>query len=245
MSLDDTMSTHDAGHDHGHHDSPEVVDSRERFGLWLFIAGDALTLAAIWFTYLYLRGTDTGGHWMSMLGYQGHSYAWYENALNSSSGLPAPTLIHVGPMSAGLIWLVTLVVAVSAAVIWWAEKLLRETKNAKAFSNVALLGTVVVVLAVILSIVQLRHIPSIFVANNDSQVMAYTGYSSAMMIIIAAALFHFVILAFLGLGLAIRAARGAITGEKWYQARLVRIFWVWVAVSAVLTSLLTVMVNKL
>ena len=245
MSLDDTLSTHSEGHDHGHHEAPEVVDSRERFGLWLFIGGDMVTLGAIWFTYLYMRGTNTDGHWMSLLGYQGHSYAWYENALNGSAGLPAPTLIHIGTMSAGLIWLVALVVAVSAGIIWWAEKILRESKNAKAFSNIALLGTVVVVLAIIFSIVQLRHIPSVFQATNDSQVMAYSGYSSAMMMIISVSMIHFVILAFLGLGLTIRSARGAITGDKWYQARLVRIFWVWVAISTLVTTLLTVTVNKL
>jgi heme/copper-type cytochrome/quinol oxidase subunit 3 len=238
-------STDEHAHHDYHHEDPEVVDSRQRLGVWLFIGGDIVILSALLFTYLYLRGVNTDGHWMSMLGYQGHSYAWYENALSSAAGLPAPTLIHVSPMSPGLNWLVALAVVVSAAVIWSAERGLRAMKNARAYSNMALLATLVAVLAVILSIVQLRHIPQIFVANNDSQVMTHTAYSSAMMVIIAVALVHYVVLAFLGLGLTIRSARGVINGENWYQARLVRLFWVWVAVGAVVTTLLTTTVNKI
>jgi hypothetical protein len=33
--------------------------------------------------------------------------------------------------------------------------------------------------------------------------------------------------------------RGAISGDKWYQVRLVRFFWVWVAISAVVSTLIT------
>jgi len=52
-------------------------------------------------------------------------------------------------------------------------------------------------------------------------------------------------LAFLGLGLTIRAARGVINGTKWYQARLVRLFWVWVAISAVIGSAVTTTINTI
>jgi hypothetical protein len=53
------------------------------------------------------------------------------------------------------------------------------------------------------------------------------------------------ILAFLGLGLTIRSARGVINGDKWYQARLVRFFWVWVAISAVIGSAVTTTINTI
>ncbi|MGH9020363.1 MAG: hypothetical protein ACRDV0_05025 [Acidimicrobiales bacterium] len=238
-------STDEHAHHDYHHEDPEAVDDRMRFGVWLFIGGDMVILGALLFTYLYLRGVDTNGHWMNMLGYQGHSFTWYENALNGSAGLPAPTNIAVSPLSAGLNWLTTLAVVASAAIVWSAERGLRAMKNARAFSNMALLGTVVAIVAVVLSVIQLHHIPAIFVAQNDNQVMAYTTYSSAMMAIISVGLVHYVVLAFLGLGLAIRAARGAITGENWYQARLVRFFWVWVAISAVITTALTTTVNTI
>jgi heme/copper-type cytochrome/quinol oxidase subunit 3 len=246
MSID-THSEPDAheAHDGGHHEPREVVDGRQRLGVWLFIGGDMITLSALLFVYLYLRGVNTDGHWMSMLGYQGHTYGWYENALNSSAGLPAPTMIHVGPVSAGFFWLVTLVTALSASIIWAAERGLRATKNAKAYSNLAALATLVTVVGIVLAIIQLRQLPQIFVANNDSQVMAYTSYSSAMMLIEGAAVVHLFVLAFLGLGLSIRSARGVISGENWFQARLVRIFWVWVGISGIIGAAVVTTVNTI
>lgn len=233
------------GHDSGHHEPPEVVDGRQRMSIWLFIGGDMVGLSALLFTYLYLRGVNTGGHWMSMWGYQGHSYAWYENALNSSAGLPAPTLIHVKPMSPSYSWLVTAVTVVSAAIVWIAERGLRASKNAKAFATTSLVATIVVIVAAVMSVIQLRHLPEIFQAHNDSQIMGYTAYSSAMMALIGSALVHLIIVAFLGIGLFLRGLRGVINGENWYQARLVRMFWVWVAVSAVIVSALTTTVNTI
>jgi heme/copper-type cytochrome/quinol oxidase subunit 3 len=213
--------------------------------IWLFIGGDIITMSALLFTYLYLRGVNTGGHWMSMMGYQGHSYAWYENALNSAAGLPSPTLIHVGTLSAGLNWTVTLLTVLSAAIVWAAEKGLRKSQNAKAFSSLSWVAVLVTIVAIALTIKQLQHIPSVFVAVNDSQTMSYTAYDSTMMVIIGSALIHLFLLAFLGVGLAIRSARGVINGTKWFQARLVRLFWVWVAVSAVIVSAVTTTINTI
>jgi heme/copper-type cytochrome/quinol oxidase subunit 3 len=247
MSID-THSEHDAhgAHDEGHHEPPEVVDGRQRMGIWLFIGGDMIGLSALLFTYLYLRGVDTGGHWMSMLGYTGHPYSYYYNILDVKGGsLPNPTMIHVSTLSAGLNWIVTLLTVISGAIIWAAERGLRATKNAKSYSSMAAFATAVTVVAIIFAIIQLRHIPQIFVANNDSQVMAYTSYDSAMMAVAGSAVIHLFILAFLGLGLTIRSARGVINGDKWYQARLVRFFWVWVAISAVIGSAVTTTINTI
>lgn len=241
-----SVDTHSHHQDLSHHEEAlEVVDARERFGVWLFIGGDIVTTSAILFMYLYLRGVNTGGHWMNMIGLQGHSFTYYANLNDSSAGLPAQHLVTVNPMSAGLTWLVTLVVVVSAALLWLGERGLRATKNNKAFSSMALLSAVLAVLAVVLCVVQLHHIPAIFHAENDSLVMAYTTYSSCMMAIVGFAMIHFVILAFLGLGLSIRSARGVINGEDWFQARLVRLFWVWVAVSSVIVSAIVTSVNTI
>ena len=119
----------------GHFLAPEVVDGQQRLGVWLFIGGDIIIVAALLFTYLYLRGVDTSGHCMSLLVYKRHSYNYYENISNGSAGLPAPKLIHVGPMSAGLEWLITAVTVVSGAIIWQAERALRATKNAASYAT--------------------------------------------------------------------------------------------------------------
>jgi len=232
------------GHDEGHHEPPEVVDGRQRMAIWIFIFGDVIVLSAMLFTYLYLRGLNVGGHWMSMWGFQGKSYAQYENLANGS-GLPAATLIHIKPMSASFSWLVTGVTALSALVVIFAERALRVAKNVRGFASLSAIATIIAVVSCVLSVVQLHHIPQIFTANNDSQVMAYTAYSSVMMIFIGSSLVHLAILVFLGLGLTIRASRGVLNVEKWYQARLVRLFWVWVAVTAVIVSALTTTINTI
>jgi heme/copper-type cytochrome/quinol oxidase subunit 3 len=236
-----TDTHHDAhgAHDGGHHEPPEVVDRRQKMAIWLFIGGDIVTTSAMLFTYLYLRGLNTDGNWMRMLGYQGHTYAWYQ----AQSSLPNPTYIHVHPMSPSFNWLVTAVTLLSGLVLWFGEKGLRKSKNAKAFSTVSALATVVVIVAAILSVIQLRHIPAIYFAVNDSQGFGYTAYSSAMMLLIGSTLVHQILLVFLGLGLTIRSARGVINGEKWYQARLVRLFWMWVAISGIVVSAVTTTIN--
>jgi heme/copper-type cytochrome/quinol oxidase subunit 3 len=250
MSID-THNEHDAhghgGHDGGHHEPPEVVDGRQRMAIWLFISGDAITLSALLFTYLYLRGVNTGGHWMSMVGLPGpqtaggHTYAYYENA----SSLPSPQVVLTKPLSAGLNWFVSFLTLLSGLIIWGAEKGLRATKNAKNFSALAWLATAVVVVTVFFTLKQLHSIPSVFVAINDSQTMSYSAYASTMMVIIGSGLVHLAILAFLGVGLAIRSARGAIPGDKWFQARLVRLFWVWVGISAIIGSAVTTTINTI
>jgi heme/copper-type cytochrome/quinol oxidase subunit 3 len=182
---------------------------------------------------------------MSLLGYQGHSYAYYQNVANSNAGLPAPKLIHVGPMSAGLEWVIAIVTVVSAGIVWQAERALRATKNAKSYSTMAAIATVVTLVAIVLTIIQLRHIPEVFVATNDSQGMAYTAYDSAFLAIAGSGLVHLVILTFLGLGLTIRSSKGVINGEHWFQARLVRFFWVWVAASSVVVAAVTTTINTI
>jgi heme/copper-type cytochrome/quinol oxidase subunit 3 len=238
--LDDT-------HAHGDfpHDSPEKVDGRQRLGVWLFIAADVVTVGALLFTYLYLRAVNTQGHFMSMYGYKGslHTYAWWVNAANAGT-LKNPTLIHVGTVSAGLQWLIAAVTVISAGVLWMGEKNLRANKNAKSFSATALVAALIPIVGIIVAAVLLGDLPQIFVQINDSQTMSYTTYDSAMMAILSSTIFHLAILAFLGLGLSIRSARGVVNGDRWYQVRLVRYFWVWVAVSSVVATLITTTITS-
>jgi heme/copper-type cytochrome/quinol oxidase subunit 3 len=229
----------------GHFLAPEVVDGQQRLGVWLFIGGDIIIVAALLFTYLYLRGVNTSGHWMSLLGYKGHSYAYYQNIANGSVGLPAPKLIHIGPMSAGMEWLIAAVTVVSGAIIWQAERALRATKSAKSYSAMATFATIVVLVAIVLTIIQLRSIPEVFVATNDSQGMAYTAYDSVFLVLAGSGLFHLLILTFLGIGLTIRSRKGLINGERWFQARLVRFFWVWISISSVIVAAVTTTINTI
>jgi heme/copper-type cytochrome/quinol oxidase subunit 3 len=242
MATTTLNTSHVDHHEGGHHEPPLKVYGRQRMAIWLFIGGDIITLSAMLFTYLYLRGVNSNNHWMSIVGLpvdKVHTYGYYEGLNN----VPAAHLIHVAPLSPSFNWLATLVGVVSAVIFWAGERNLRKTKNRTTFTWTAALATAVALLAGYMSIVQLRHIPQIYVAINDSHTLAYTAYSSAMMVLIGSTLIHLLLLAFLGLGMVIRSARGVLTAEKWYHAGLVRLFWVWVAVSGVVVSALTTTVN--
>lgn len=246
MSMDTTIHEASLGGHDGHHDSPETKYHREHLGVWLIIVADAVVIAALLFTYLYLRGVNTGGHWMSLLGYKGslHSYADWINLYNNGT-LPNATNVYTPPLSAGLQWLAAALTVVCAGAVWLGEKSLRTTKNVKALSTAAVVAIIVALAGVVVSAIQLHDIPQVFVGINDSITMSYTAYDSAMLAIIGSALIHLVVLAFLGLGLVIRTARGRITGENWFQAHLVRLYFVWVGISAVVVTLITTTINTL
>ena len=237
------MTTTHAEHqqDHGHHEPPEVVDGRQRLAIWLFIGGDVVGLAALSFTYLYLRGTNTGGHWLNVLGYasNGHSSDWFQNQINNNPNFAAPTLQHESPLTAGLTWLITLVVVAAAAVLWAGEGRLKKVATGhKSYATFALVATLAIVAATIFQIIQVRHVPEYFYWKNDAQLFVYTGYGSGILALGISSVIHFIITALLGIGLTIRASRGVITQTKWYQARLVRYFFVWMAVSSVVSSII-------
>jgi hypothetical protein len=47
------------------------------------------------------------------------------------------------------------------------------------------------------------------------------------------------VLALLGLGIAMRTARGRISATAWNHTKLVRIFWVWVVFASALSAAIT------
>ena len=134
---------------------------------------------------------------------------------------------------------------ISAGFIWAAERALRVAKNKSAFSLLAAIGTLAALAGIFIAFHQLAAIPQILSVHADSTVLAFTAYGSTMMIIIGSAAVHLMLLVFLGVGLTLRSIRGAINVENWYQSRLVRMFWVWVAISAVAVSALTTTINTI
>jgi heme/copper-type cytochrome/quinol oxidase subunit 3 len=72
MSLDanpPVLVGHDGHGPVGHgpvgHDSPEVVGDRQKMGVILLIVADVAFVLSLVFTYLYLRGLNTEGGWLS------------------------------------------------------------------------------------------------------------------------------------------------------------------------------------
>jgi heme/copper-type cytochrome/quinol oxidase subunit 3 len=233
-----SVDTPDQLDEAGHHEDPELVERRQRLGLWLFIGGDAILLGALLFTYLYLRGTNTDGNWRHLTGYdfRGFSPAQAQDLLNH---VP-PRRITEGVVSVGTNWAIVAVVVLSALAIWYGESLIRRPRvKASKFIPFAYLAALIALAAVVLEFLQMRNIPEFFQVQNDSQLFVHTAYGSAMLAFGVALVIHLGILAFAGVGLAVRATRGRVWNREWHQVRFVRIFWVWVAASTLLTALVT------
>ena len=230
--------THNEHAESGHHEAPEVVDGRQRLGIWLFIGGDMISLGALLFTYLYLRGVNSGGHWMSIVGMPS------KGITSAGPDTFTPTTLVEQPMANGLNWLIVLVVVVSAALMWLGEKRLRASVNGRgAFRGYAAAATVTAVVAIVLQVMQVRNVPQYWIQSNDSALFAYTSYGSVVLAFGISAIIHFVLLVLLGAGLYVRAGRNVLSYEKWYQARLVRFFWVWIAVSTIVSAIVVTLLN--
>ena len=95
-----------------HHEAPEVVHHRQRLGIWIFIAGDVVSMCALLFTYLYLRGTNTGGHWMSIEGVpaRGRTMEQIQAFLEEGGSM---VINNESPLSRGLAWSIAAVVVAS------------------------------------------------------------------------------------------------------------------------------------
>lgn len=226
-----------------HREAPEIVDHRQRLGIWLFIAGDAIATGALIFTYLYLRAVNTNGRWMSIVGLpaNGRSASTLQGILDNGGSM----INNVeAPLSAGFSWLLVAVLAVCVGLYWLGEARLRSSASGRsAFIALSVLAGVGLIAYIVLSIVQLRHVPQYWRAENDSKLFVYTTYGSCMLALGVSAIIHAIILAFLSFGSATRAAVGVLSHEKWYQARLIRYFSVWVAIASVLLTLVVTSLN--
>jgi heme/copper-type cytochrome/quinol oxidase subunit 3 len=191
---------------HEHHESPEAIAGRQLVGVWLFIAGDAVILMALLFTYLYLRGLNTSQSWM-------------------------PAGVHGA--SALMAWLIVVVVAASAAMMWFGE---RATQRGGTGTPSVLFSAVLALVGVVLSAVAISQVPH--AVNATSGVNQVAGsYASALLAIDVSNLFHLALLIFLALAVASRIKKGLITVSSPTHIRLVRIFWVWVALSVTLAAI--------
>lgn len=191
------------------HDPPEVVGGRQLVGVWLFIAGDAVIVGAILFTYLYLRGLNTAHQWM-------------------------PKGVHGA--SDVLAWGTVLVAAASVALVWAAEVAIRQRASGPV--AMALGGSFLALGAAGMVIVALRNIPQ--AVNATSGVLQIDGsYGSALLAIDVSNLVHLLLLSLLGIGVAVRTVKGRISAQAPVQARLVRIYWVWVVVSIAISAAVT------
>ena len=235
-------STLEHGSEHAHHEDPRTVYLRQRLGVLIFIAGDLVTFGALIFTYLYLRGTNTLGHWMSIVAVPNTAAtkADPQGFLDNGGQM---SLIHEHALSAGLSWIIAAVVVLSALFIWWGERRLKAGAKG-AMTLAGILATLSVMVSIGLTVAQMHSVPQYWRAEADSQLYVYTAYGSVMLALGISALLHALVLLLLGSGVIRRSVSGRLSPEAPYHATLVRLFWVWVAISTVLTTVVvTVFTN--
>ena len=149
------------------------------------------------------------------LGFKGHSYAYYQNLENNSAGIAGSQVdlrrTDVGRLRVG---------HHDRDGRECRGRLVRPSghcerpRTPRRYSTMAAFATVIALVAIVLTIVQLREHPRGLRGRQRLPGMAYTAYDSAILAIAGSGLVHLVILAFLGLGLTIRSSRGSSMASK-------------------------------
>ncbi len=223
-----TTTEHDDAHGDGHadhgeddHHSPVKKDHRERLALWLFISGDALFLLLELFTWFYLRALNTEGLW------RGTSCT---KANPCTDGLGNPIVQEVQKANPAYSVGVAALAVVAALLIWLVERSARNRESRGVISGVALLAFLALLATVGFQIYQFQVLPFTTIDGT---------YASTYIFFMGSTLAHVILLTFIGFGLWMRAHQGKYDDGHWYQVRIIRFFAVWIAVSAVILTLVS------
>ncbi|HYA67150.1 MAG TPA: hypothetical protein VED63_00315 [Acidimicrobiales bacterium] len=208
----------ESGHGEGHHDTPQQRDGKERLALWLFIAGDAVIVALLIFTWIYTRALNTNGMWRG---------AACTVANPCTDGLGNP-LTHEVPKADPWYSVGIAALAVVAALVFWnAERSARDRAGRSAIAGQASLGVLVLLVAIGVQCYQFTALPFTTIVGT---------YASSFEFFMGSTLAHLLVLAFIGFGMWNRARAGRYDDGRWYQVRLIRFFAVWIALSICLLT---------
>ncbi len=202
----------------GHHETPEQRDFKERFALWLFIAGDALFLLMELFFWFYLRALNTNGLWRG---------ADCTTAKPCTDGLGNPITHEIHKANPWYSVGIAAIVVVAAVLIWVTERASRNSEKRGVISGTAGLATVAVLAAIALQCYQFGTTPFTTIQGT---------YASCYLFFMGSTLAHLLLVGFLVFALWNRARVGKYDEGRYYQVRLIRMFTVWIATSAVILT---------
>ena len=185
-----------------HLEDVDTVGRRWRLGVGFLIVADASFVAALLFSYRYLRGLNTLGRWIA------------------HGTVTAPVWVS---------WVLAAGFVLSAVVFRWGERGIRRGDSGR----LVLASAVGVILLVLVSVGQVVQIAGFSFA------IASSSYASSMYLLAGANLFHLVLTLFLGVAMWNRARLGRYSATDNWQVGIVSIWWVWVAIAAVLSALTT------
>ena len=233
MAITETDHDDTGGHDtHGHgpavegaenpggqHETSFQRDQKERLALWLLIGGDALFLVLELFTWFYLRSLNTSGLWNGAL---------CTKASPCTDGLGNPITAPITRADPKHSIIIAVLAVIAAALVWVAENAAKKGSGKRAVAGASGLAFLFMLAAIAWQIYQFQVLPFTTIDG---------AYASTYEFFMGSTLAHLILLAFVGLGLWLRAGKGRYEGQTWYRVRLIRFFAVWIALSTVILAL--------
>jgi heme/copper-type cytochrome/quinol oxidase subunit 3 len=198
----------------GHHETHEQRDFKERLALYLFIGGDAIFLLLELFTWFYLRQLNTNGLWRG---------AACTKAKACVDGLGNPITQEIQKASPWYTVGIAALALIGAAVIWLAERAIRNRESRSVSGGIAGIAVVALLAAIVIQCIQFGHLPFTTIDGT---------YASTFIYFMGSTLAHLLLMTFIAIGFWIRVRVGRYEDGNWYQARVIRIFAVWTAASA-------------
>jgi hypothetical protein len=228
-TTDHDEHAHDDGHDgHGHgpavegaenpggqHETAYKRDQKERLLIWLLIGGDLLFLVLEVFTWFYLRTLNVNGMWNGAL---------CTKANPCTDGLGNPITAPITRADPKYAIIIGVLAVVAAGFVWVAEVNAKNGKGKRSVAGAAGIALAFMLAAVAFQIYQFQVLPFTTIDG---------AYASTYEFFMGSTLAHLILLAFLGMGLWIRAGKGRYEGKTWYRVRIIRFFAVWIAISTV------------
>jgi heme/copper-type cytochrome/quinol oxidase subunit 3 len=207
MSLDTHghSSPHKENPDY-HHESPDVVGSRNRLGLILILVADITFALSVLFVFFYLKGQNVNDMWLP-------------KASSANDAQHAATI----PVSSMGAWYLTAIAAVGLLAHRYGLMGVRVKNQTQ-----LVLGSAV---AFVASIVALFY--QGMQINSAPFTITMGAYASCYYLIAGLNFMHFLFTAFISLGNWNRSRLGLYKSDHW-QVDIINVWWIWMTVSALL-----------
>lgn len=141
---------------------------------------------------------------------------------------------EVSPAPDGMTWIINAILIVGALVFVFGVRAMRAGRTG-AFVGAAAVALILAIVALVMQYVQLSNFG--FPAAENGYFAS--AYSSSIVILSGANLFHIFLTVVISLGMVTRGRMGKFAAPAAWQPRLGMYWWIWVAVSAVLVGLMT------
>jgi heme/copper-type cytochrome/quinol oxidase subunit 3 len=206
----------------GHHETREQRHFKEQMALWLFISGDAVFLLMELFYWFYLRALNTNGMWRGTA---------CSKANPCTDGLGNPITHEIAKASPWYTLTIAILAVIAAALAWGVERSAQRQAKRGVIGGAAAAALVVLVAALVVQCYQFGVLPFTTIDGT---------YASTFEFLMGSTLAHLSLLAFIVLGLWIRARRGRYDDGLWYQTKVIRIFAVWCAAATCILAVVMI-----